>query len=137
MLWIIEQFSSWMLSIQRYTTWVTPPGEKWWNRWKRIKIIIFLINSIDKKLIGCKEREWIPSNFEYHLCFIKLYKNLFSEWLTNGSGDWGSIPGQVIPKIQKIVLDASLLNTQHYKVRIKGKVEQSRERSSVPPYTSM
>ena len=28
---------------------------------------------------------------------------------------------------QKMVLDASLLNTQHYKVRIKGKVGQSRE----------
>ena len=26
-----------------------------------------------------------------------------------------------------MVLDATLLNTQHYKVRIKGKVEQSRE----------
>ena len=35
--------------------------------------------------------------------------------------------GRVIPKTQKMVLDASLLNTQHYKVRIKGKVEQSRE----------
>ena len=29
-----------------------------------------------------------------------------------------------------MVLDAALLNTQHYKVRIKGKVEQSREWSS-------
>ena len=28
---------------------------------------------------------------------------------------------------KKMVLDASLLNTQHYKVRIKGKVEQSWE----------
>ena len=37
----------------------------------------------------------------------------------NGPGDLGSIPGQVIPKTQKMVLDASLLNTQHYKVRIK------------------
>ena len=45
----------------------------------------------------------------------------------NGSGDLGSIPGRVIPKTQKMVLDASLLNTQHYKVRIKGRVEQSRE----------
>ena len=27
----------------------------------------------------------------------------------------------------KMVLDAAFLNTQHYKVRIKGKVEQSRE----------
>ena len=45
----------------------------------------------------------------------------------NGPGDLGSVPGRVIPKSQKMVLDASLLNTQHYKVRIKGKVEQSRE----------
>ena len=29
-----------------------------------------------------------------------------------------------------MVLDTSLLNTQQYKVRIKGKVAQSRERSS-------
>ena len=52
----------------------------------------------------------------------------------NRPGDLGSIPGRVIPKTQKMVLDASLLNTQHYKVRIKGKVEQSRERSSALPY---
>ena len=45
----------------------------------------------------------------------------------NGPGDLGSIPGRVIPKTQKMVLDASLLNTHHYKVRIKGKLEQSRE----------
>ena len=56
-----------------------------------------------------------------------------------GPGNLGSIPGQVIPKTQKKkkkkVLDASLLNTQHYKVQIKGKAEQSRERSSALPYT--
>ena len=45
----------------------------------------------------------------------------------NGPGDLGSIPGRDIPKTQKMVLDTSLLNTQHYKVRIKGKVEPSRE----------
>ena len=78
---------------------------------------------------------------------------------SNGPGDLGSIPGQVIPKTQKkkkkkkktkqnkkkkknkkktkqkkkqtkTVLDASLLNTQHYKVWIKGEVGQSWERSS-------
>ena len=48
----------------------------------------------------------------------------------NGLGDRGSIPARVRPKTQKIVLDVSLHNTQHYKVRIKGKVEQSKERSS-------
>ena len=47
-----------------------------------------------------------------------------------GLGDLGSIPGRVIPKTQKMVLDATLLNTQHYKVRIKGKMEQSKERNS-------
>ena len=51
----------------------------------------------------------------------------FDFFFANGPGDLGSIPGRVIPKTQKMVLDASLLNTQHYKVRIKGKVEQSRE----------
>ena len=56
---------------------------------------------------------------------------------TNGPEDRGSIPGRVIPKTQKMALDATLLNTQHYKVRIKGKVEQSREWSSTLPYTSV
>ena len=34
-----------------------------------------------------------------------------------------------------MVLDTSLLNTQQYKVRIKGKVEQSKERSSTLNYS--
>ena len=53
----------------------------------------------------------------------------------NGPGDLGSIPGRIIPKTQKMVLDAYLLNTQHYKVGIKGKVEQSRGRSNASLYT--
>ena len=53
----------------------------------------------------------------------------------DGLGNLGSIPGRVIPKTLKMVLDTSLLNTQQYKVRIEGKVEQSRERSSALPYT--
>ena len=52
-------------------------------------------------------------------------------------GDQGSIPGRVIPKTQKMVLDAALLNTQYYKVRIKGKVEQSRGKSRALLYTSL
>ena len=53
----------------------------------------------------------------------------------NGPGDLGLIPDRVIPKTLKMVLDTSLLNTQQYTVRIKGKEEQSRERSSILPYT--
>ena len=56
---------------------------------------------------------------------------------SNGPGDLGSISGRVIPKTLKMVLDTSLLSTQHYKVRIKGKVEKSGERSSALPYTSV
>ena len=53
----------------------------------------------------------------------------------NGPEDLGSIPGRVIPKTLKMELDTTLLNTQHYKVRFKGKVEQSWEWSSALPYT--
>ena len=55
----------------------------------------------------------------------------------NGPGDLGSIPGRVIPKTLNMLLDTSLLNTQQYKVRIKDKVEQSRERSGALPNTSV
>ena len=55
----------------------------------------------------------------------------------NGPGDQGSIPGRVIPKTLKIVLDISSLKTQQYKVRIKGKVEQFREKRSALFYTSV
>ena len=40
---------------------------------------------------------------------------------TNGLGDQSSILGQVMPKTQKIILDASWLNTQHLKVWVKCK----------------
>ena len=58
-------------------------------------------------------------------CDIGLVGRVF----VNGLGDRGSIPGRLIPKSQKMLFDSSLLNTQHYKVSIKDKVEQSRERS--------
>ena len=54
----------------------------------------------------------------------------------NGPGDQVSIPRRVIPKTQKMVLDAALPTTQHY-VRIKGKGEQSWEWSSALPYTAV
>ena len=62
---------------------------------------------------------------------------LMSRVFANDPEDQGSIPDRVIPKTQKMVLDAALLKTQHYEVRIKGKVEQSREWSSALPYTSV
>ena len=55
----------------------------------------------------------------------------------NDLRDLGSILGCIIPKTLKMALYTALLNTQQYKVRIEGKVEQSRERSSVLPYASV
>ena len=55
----------------------------------------------------------------------------------NDPEDLRSISDRVIPKTLKMVRDTSLLNTQQYKVSIKGKVEQSGERSSAFPYTSV
>ena len=45
--------------------------------------------------------------------------NLISRVFANGPGDRGSILDRVIPKTEKLVLDAASLNTQHYKVRVK------------------
>ena len=53
------------------------------------------------------------------------YFNLNTGQLAKGPWDRGSIPGQVIPKTQKMVLDAALLSTQHYKVKNKNEVQQS------------
>ena len=70
----------------------------------------------------------------YIYIYILRLIGLVGRVLANGPGDLGSSPVPVIPKTLKMVLDTSLLNTQQYKVRIKGKVEQSRERSSALPY---
>ena len=50
----------------------------------------------------------------------------------NNLGDWS-----LIPETQKMVFDDALLNNQHYNLKIKGKVEQSREWSSALSYTSV
>ena len=75
------------------------------------------------------------------IAHVKTHGNrligLVGRVFANGPVDLGSIPGRFIPKTLKMVLDTSLLNTQQYKVCIKGKVEKSRERSSALPDTSV
>ena len=63
--------------------------------------------------------------------------SLVGRVFANGPGDLGSIPGRIMPKTFKMVLDNSLLNTQQYKLRIKGKVEQSRETNNAFPYSTV
>ena len=60
--------------------------------------------------------------------------------LANDLGDLCSIPGRIIPKTLKMVLDTSLRNTQQYKVRIKVKVLillYFARRSNALPYTAV
>ena len=65
--------------------------------------------------------------------WLKIWSRVFA----NDQGDQHSIPGRIIPKTQKMVFDAALLNTQYYKVRINGRMEQFRERSNALFYTSL
>ena len=48
-----------------------------------------------------------------HITIYKPDIGLMVRVFANGPGDLGSFPGQVIPKTQKMVLAATLLNTQH------------------------
>ena len=57
-----------------------------------------------------------------------LLISLMGRVSANGLGDLGSIPDCFIAKIKKLVLDTFLLNTQHNKVCITGKVEQSNKK---------
>ena len=68
--------------------------------------------------------EWFCTNWKLETFILTLAKRVECSLMS---------PGRVIPKTQKIVLDTFLLNTQYYKVRIKGKLKQSKERSSVLP----
>ena len=87
-------------------------------------------------------KNYVSSHIHYrrHQDYLhnnNYFKKLLQNWsmvrvFANGPGDRGSIAGRDIPNTQKMVLDAALLNTQHYKVRIKGKVGQSWERSRAP-----
>ena len=65
----------------------------------------------------------------------KTLIGLMCRVFANGPRDLGSIRGRVIPKTLNMLLDTSLLNTLQHKLRIKGKVEQFKERSNALPYS--
>ena len=71
--------------------------------------------------------------FTIHLIYVNRFIDLVGREFANNPGDLGSIPGRVISKTLKMVRNTSLLKTQQYKVRIKGKVKKLMERSSVLP----
>ena len=75
---------------------------------------------------------------KYHIyIYIYIYIALVVRVFGNNPGDQGSNTSRVVPRTQKMLLDTCLVNTQDYKVCIKGKVEQYRERNCALPYTSV
>ena len=50
----------------------------------------------------------IKYSYQIQIIYIGQVSRVFA----NGPGDQGSIPGRVIPKTLKMVLDTSLLNAQ-------------------------
>ena len=56
----------------------------------------------------------------HHTLIYRLI-DIVGRAFTNGQGDRGSISDRIMPKTQKMVLDASLLKIEHYTVLIKDK----------------
>ena len=104
------------------------------NGW-RIAFIVNLYLHFCVQLLLSNFLQLSDMKYSHEIQIIKLF--LVMRVYANGPGDRGSIPGRIIPKTQKMVLDAALLYTQHYKVRIKIKGEQSMERSCALPNTSV
>ena len=63
-------------------------------------------------------RNQVNPLFTTKVSFLTWYGRM-SRVVTKGPGDRGSIPGRVLPKIQKMGLDTALLKTQHNKIRFK------------------
>ena len=84
----------------------------------------YIITAYTKKSICC--------DYRYIIFLFFFFRSLLTKWIECSSmvRETGSNPDRVIPKTLEMVPDAASLNTEHYKVQIKDKVEQSRERSS-------
>ena len=105
--------------------------------WMRTRLNIFprTIQS-NKVLIFSRFKVGFSLDFYYIYIFFFISAHWSNEMrVCQWPGRPWFNPGWVIPQTQKMVHDTSLLNTQHYKVCIKGKVEQSKERSSTLSYT--
>ena len=64
---------------------------------------------------------YISYDKSQYVTALYIYIDINFREFVNGPGDLGSIPGRVIPKTQKMVLNSSMLKTQPYKIRIKVK----------------
>ena len=71
---------------------------------------------------------WLAKNMVYYRVVTTIPQSIaltspVGRVFADGPEDLGSIPGHVIPKTLKMVLNTSLLNTQQYKVRFRVKIQ--------------
>ena len=90
--------------------WYPSPDDGYWNQNVNVNFTSWYIH-----LFGL-------CFFCYLHIYIYTHTVPLALWVecSNGLGDWGSISGRVIQKTQKMVFDATLLNTQHYKAWDQG-----------------
>ena len=112
-------------------------GHCWRSRDELISDVLLWTPTHGRAKAGRSARTYIQQLCEDTGCCPVYFISQVGRVFANGPGDLGSILCRVIPKTLKRLLNTSLLNTQQYKVRIKGKVEKFKERSSVLPYTSV
>ena len=97
-----------------------------------ISVPRFITFVLSRLMTGSAMRtmKWTPTDKETQIYFLTTTSIFFIDIrlivqvgrvFANCLRDLGSIPGYVIPKTLKMVLDTSLLNTQHYKVRSRVK----------------
>ena len=85
----------------------------------KVEVLILLFTFFQFYSVDSKVGNFANSLFL--LLLIIIWSNrligLVGIVFANGPGDLGLIPGHVIPKTLKMVLDTSLLNTQQFEVR--------------------
>ena len=113
----------WRMLIVGLAMLVVVGRERWWYvSYATVSTTHLYLSDVPKRM------SVVQGLFKYaYKCSSFFLNRVFS----NELGDWGPILGPIIPKTQKMVLDTALPNTQHYNVRIKGKV------SCALPYTSV
>ena len=101
-----------------YTYALTPTHTKHTHKKNNKKTWKFSIKNNNKQCSIVFDKTYLDNNLppKYTLFNIRLI-GLVGRVFTNGPGDLGSIPGRVLPKTLKMVLDISLLNT--YVSRVK------------------
>ena len=112
-----------LILLQRFSRHILQPQPAW----RRLDICTsWFINKAPEQYISFLRPQSVILTFFYTLTYFNriliiiislacLNIGLAVRVFANDPGDLGSIPGRVIPKTQKMVLDASLLNTQHYR----------------------